>query len=87
VQYCIAKIVKTLYNLKETPKDNCQLSWHCRKDFDKINDVYWVKDTHIKVKGNRMYPHRAVDSKGGAIEFVLGQNRDAETAERYFKKP
>jgi transposase-like protein len=45
-----------------------------------------VDKTYVKVKGRWMYLYRAVDSRGRTIDFLLSAKRDAEAAERFFRK-
>jgi IS6 family transposase len=50
------------------------------------NGSWWVDETYVKVKGRWMYLHRAVDSRGQTIDFLLSAKRDAEAAKRFFRK-
>jgi transposase-like protein len=40
----------------------------------------------VRVKGRWIYLHRAVDSRGQTIDFLLSAKRDAEAAKRLFRK-
>src|SRR5689334_22123156 len=51
------------------------------------NGSWWVDETYIRVKGRWTYLYRAVDSRGQTIDFLLSAKRDAEAAERFFRKP
>ncbi|MGE6540782.1 IS6 family transposase [Bacillus luti] len=50
------------------------------------NDSWRVDETYVKVKGQRMYLYRSVDSKGNTIDFYLSKTRDHKAAKRFFKK-
>ena len=41
-----------------------------------------VDETYVKVEGRWTYLHRAVDSRGQTIDFLLSVKRDAEAAKR-----
>ena len=45
-----------------------------------------VDENYIKVKGKWKYLYRAVDKKGGTIDFFLSHKRDSKSAKRFFKK-
>lgn len=50
-------------------------------------DRRWRMDeTYIKVKGQRKYLYRAVDTAGQTIDFLLTGKRDAAAALRFFRK-
>jgi IS6 family transposase len=40
----------------------------------------------VKVKGQRMYLYRAVDSRVQTIDFLLSAKRDAKAVKRFFRK-
>jgi transposase-like protein len=42
--------------------------------------------TYVKVKGRWCYLYRAIDSAGATIDFLLSAKRDADTANRLFRK-
>src|SRR4051794_12057119 len=44
------------------------------------------RQTYVKVKGRWTYLHRAVDSRGQTIDFLLSAKRDAAAAKRFFRK-
>jgi IS6 family transposase len=50
------------------------------------NGSWRVDETDVKVKGRWIYLHRAVDSRGQTIDFLLSAKRDAEAAKRFFPK-
>ena len=53
----------------------------------KRSDKSWpVDETYIKVKGTWTYLQRAVDKDGNTLDFLLGAERDAKAASRFFKK-
>jgi transposase-like protein len=53
----------------------------------KTNNNSWrVDETYVKVKGEWMYLHRAVDLEGNTIDFYLSESRDKRAAKRFFKK-
>jgi putative transposase len=45
-----------------------------------------MDETYIKVKGKWHYLYRAVDKNGETIDFMLSQNRDKESAIKFFRK-
>jgi transposase-like protein len=45
-----------------------------------------VDETYIKVKGEWKYLYRAVDLHGNTLDFMLSAKRDAQAAERFFRK-
>jgi transposase-like protein len=45
-----------------------------------------VDETYLRVKGRWRYLHRAVDSRGQTIDFLLSARRDAGAARRFFRK-
>jgi transposase, IS6 family len=48
-------------------------------------DSWRVDETYLKVKKGWMYLHRAVDSKGNTLEFLLSQTYDA-AAIQFFQR-
>ena len=50
------------------------------------NGSWRVDETYVKVKGRWTYLHRAVDSRGQTIGFLLSAKRDAAAAKRFFRK-
>ena len=45
-----------------------------------------MDETYIRVKGKWVYLHRAVDSTGATIDFLLSAKRDVDAAERFLAK-
>ncbi|ENA1744285.1 IS6 family transposase [Yersinia ruckeri] len=45
-----------------------------------------MDETYIKIKGQWKYLHRAVDTAGHTIDFLLTAKRDAAAALRFFRK-
>lgn len=50
------------------------------------NDSWRVDETYIEVKGEWKYLYRAVDSDGNTLDFLLAAKRDAQAAQRFFRK-
>jgi transposase, IS6 family len=63
-----------------------ELDKRIRPYLKSTNDSFRVDETYIKVKGQWKYLHRAVDSSGNTIDFMLSENRDTHAAKRFFKK-
>ena len=63
-----------------------ELNKRCRPDLKSTNKSYRVDETYIKVKDQVKYLHRAVDSTGQTIDFLLTAQRDATAAKRFFRK-
>ncbi|AKR12891.1 transposase (plasmid) [Bacillus thuringiensis] len=63
-----------------------ELNERIRKHLKRTNDSWRVDETYIKIKGENMYLYRAVDSKGGTLDFYLSNKRDAQAAKRFLKK-
>jgi transposase-like protein len=47
---------------------------------------YRVDENYIQAKGQDRYLHRALDSTGQTIDFLLTAKRDAASAQRFFRK-
>ncbi|PFY28497.1 IS6 family transposase, partial [Bacillus toyonensis] len=62
------------------------LNERIRKHLKSTNDSWRVDETYIKIKGEKMYLYRAIDSEGNTIDFHLSQRRDAKAAKRFLKK-
>lgn len=45
-----------------------------------------MDETYIKVRGQRMYLYRAIDSLGDTVEFFFSENRDPPAAKRFLLK-
>jgi len=63
-----------------------ELDKRCRPHLSSTNDSWKVDETYIKVKGAWKYLHRAIDSHGNTLDFMLSAKRDASSAKRFFKK-
>jgi len=63
-----------------------ELDKQCRPSLRDTNDSYRVDETYIKIKKQWYYLYRAVDSTGATLDFMLSVTRDAEAAERFFRK-
>ncbi|MEC5308376.1 IS6 family transposase [Bacillus thuringiensis] len=63
-----------------------ELNERIRKHLKQTNDSWRVDETYIKIKGEKMYLYRAVDSKGSTLDFYLSNKRDAKAAKRFLKK-
>src|ERR1700740_3255004 len=57
-----------------------------RRRLKPTNDSWGVDEAYIRVKGKWVYLHRAVDSTGATIDFLLSARRDAAAAERFLAK-
>ncbi|MDY7965271.1 IS6 family transposase [Bacillus thuringiensis] len=62
------------------------LNERIRKHLKSTNDSWRVDETYIKIKGEKMYLYRAIDSEGNTIDFYLSTKRDAQAAKRFLKK-
>src|SRR5919112_634393 len=63
-----------------------EINKRCRPHLKTTNKSYRVDETYVKVKGKDRYLYRAVDSTGQTIDFLLTARRDAEAAQRFFRK-
>jgi transposase, IS6 family len=63
-----------------------ELDKRCRPHLTETNNSYRVDETYIKIKKQWYYLYRAVDSAGQTIDFLLSKTRDANAAERFFRK-
>jgi transposase-like protein len=63
-----------------------ELDKRCRPYLKPTNDSWRVDQTYIEVKGKWKYLYRAVDSLGFTLDFMLSAKRDAQAAERFFRK-
>ncbi len=63
-----------------------ELDIRIRHHLKQTNDSWKVDETYIKVKRQRLYLYRAVDSKGKTIDFCLSKTRDQKAAKHFFKK-
>jgi transposase, IS6 family len=63
-----------------------ELDQRCRPHLRATNDSYRVDETYIKIKKQWYYLYRAVDSSGATLDFMLSATRDADAAERFFRR-
>ena len=63
-----------------------ELDRRCRPQLKMTNDSYRVDETYIRIKKQWVYLYRAVDSTGATLDFMLSISRDADAAERFFRK-
>ncbi|PHC37115.1 IS6 family transposase [Bacillus toyonensis] len=63
-----------------------ELNERIRKHLKPTNDSWRVDETYLKIKGEKMYLYRAIDSEGNTIDFYLSQKRDAKAAQCFLKK-
>ncbi|OTX88857.1 IS6 family transposase [Bacillus thuringiensis serovar chanpaisis] len=63
-----------------------ELNERIRKYLKPTNDSWRVDETYIKIKGEKMYLYRAIDSEGNTIDFYLSRKRDAKAAKCFLKK-
>jgi transposase-like protein len=62
------------------------LNERIRKHLKSTNDSWRVDETYIKIKGDKRYLYRAIDSEGNTIDFYLSRKRDAKAAKCFLKK-
>jgi len=63
-----------------------ELNERIRTHLKLTNNSWRVDETYIKIKGEKMYLYRAIDSKGNTIDFYLSCKRDAKAAKCFLKK-
>ena len=63
-----------------------ELDKRCRRYLMLSNDSWRVDETYIKVKKRDYYLYWAVDSEGNTLDFMLSAKRDAQAAQRFFRK-
>jgi IS6 family transposase len=63
-----------------------ELDKRCRPYLTATIDSYRVDETYIKIKKQWSYLYRAVDSEGHTLDFWLSATREAQAAERFFRK-
>ncbi|ANS51932.1 hypothetical protein BT246_66400 (plasmid) [Bacillus thuringiensis] len=63
-----------------------ELNERIRKHLKSTNDSWRVDETYIKIKGDKRYLYRAIDSEGNTIDFYLSCKRDTKAAKRFLKK-
>jgi len=62
------------------------LDKRCRPHLTETNDSYRVDETYITIKKQWYALSRAVDAAGQTIDFLLRARREANAAERFFRK-
>ena len=62
------------------------LDKRCRPLLNATNDSYGVDETYMKINKPWYDLYRAVDATGATIDFMLSATRDAQAAERFFRK-
>jgi len=63
-----------------------ELDKRCRRLLNATYASHRVDETYIKIKKQWYYLYRAVDSTGATLDFMLSATRDADAAERFFRK-
>ncbi len=63
-----------------------ELNEQVRKYLNATNDSWRVDETYIKIKGEKMYLYRAIDSEGNTIDFYLSRKRDAKATKCFLKQ-
>jgi len=63
-----------------------ELDKRCRPCLRSTNNSYRVDETYIKIKKQWHDLYRAVDSTGATLDFMLSATRNADAAERFFRK-
>ncbi|MED1378555.1 IS6 family transposase, partial [Bacillus paranthracis] len=63
-----------------------ELNERIRTHLKSTNASWRVDETYIKIKGEKMYLYRIIDSEGNSIDFYLSCKRDAKAAKRFLKK-
>jgi transposase-like protein len=63
-----------------------ELDKRIRPFLNPTNDSWRVDETYIEIKGAWKYLHRAVDSMGNTLDFMLSAKRDGKAAARFFRK-
>jgi len=63
-----------------------ELDKRCRPCLTATHDSDQVDETYIKIKKQWHHLYRAVDPEGQTIDFLLSATRDAQAAERFFRK-
>jgi IS6 family transposase len=57
-----------------------------RRHLKPTNDSWRMDETYVRVKGKWRYLHRAVDSTGATLDFLLSAKQDAAAAKRFLAK-
>src|ERR1039457_935781 len=63
-----------------------ELEQRLRRHLKPTNKSWRVDETYVCVKGRWCYLHRAIDSRGATIDFLLSALRDADAVKRLFRK-
>ena len=63
-----------------------ELNERIRTHLKSTNDSWRVDETYIKIKGEKMYLYRAIDSEGSTIDVYLSRKRDAMAVKRFLKQ-
>ena len=63
-----------------------ELEQRLHRHLKPTNKSWRVDETFIRVRGRWCYLHRAIDSTGATIDFLLSALRDAAAAKRLFRK-
>ena len=63
-----------------------ELEKRLRRHLKPTNKSWRVDETYVRVKGYWCYLYRAIDSAGATIDFLLSAKRDADAAQRLFRK-
>ena len=63
-----------------------ELNERIRTHLKLTNNSWRVDETYIKIKGEKMYLYRAIDSEGNTIDFYLSRKRDAKATKCFLKK-
>jgi transposase, IS6 family len=63
-----------------------ELDQRCRPSLRPTNDSYRMDETYIKINKQWCYLYRAVDAGGATLDFMLSATRDADAAERFFRR-
>jgi len=63
-----------------------ELEQRLRRHLKPTNKSWRVDETYLRVKGRWCYLCRAIDSAGATIDFLLSALRDANAAQRLFRK-
>jgi len=62
-----------------------ELNRRCRRELRNTNRSWRCDETYLRIAGKWTYLHRAVDSTGATIDFLLSAARDAAAAKRFFQ--
>jgi putative transposase len=52
-----------------------------------VGKSWRLDETHIKIRGEDRYWHRALDKQGNTVDFLLTAKRDGRAARRFFTRP